>query len=139
MNILAWRTSGPRGDAPLAGPEKSAVRQIAHEVLESLNPEMPSTKPTFKGAAVMDVHTRATNKQPTIPRAGRNELCPVEAGRSTRIVMGWHDDSVVCWLIPTVAGKHEGLSGREDTGSFHGNSNLTLIQEQESTEGCIVQ
>lgn len=49
--------------------------------------------------------------------------------------MGWHDDSVACWFIPTVADKHEGLNGREDTGSFHGNSNLTLIQEQEPTEG----
>lgn len=80
-NSLAWRTSGPRGDSPLEGPEKSAVRQIAHEVLKSLNPEMPSMKPTFKGVVVMDVHTRATNKQPTIPRVGRNEPCPCGSGK----------------------------------------------------------
>jgi len=48
-NSLAWRFSSVRGDAPLEGPEKATIRQIAHEVLKSLNPEMPAMKPKING------------------------------------------------------------------------------------------
>ena len=80
-NSLAWRFSGPSGDAPLKGPEKPAVRQIAHEVLRSFNPGMPSMKPKFEGVLVMGVCAMAEKKQPTIPKVGRNESCPCGSGK----------------------------------------------------------
>ncbi len=49
-NSLAWRFSSARGDMPLEGPEKAAIRQITHEVLKSLNPAMPAIKPKISGA-----------------------------------------------------------------------------------------
>ena len=48
-NSLAWRFYGPRGDVPLEGPEKAAIRQITHETLKSINPAMPVMKPKVMG------------------------------------------------------------------------------------------
>ena len=52
-NSLAWRFSSPRGDVPLEGPEKAAVRQITHEILKSLNPKMPVMKPKVTGTLLI--------------------------------------------------------------------------------------
>jgi len=79
-NSLAWRSSGPRGDAPLEGPEKAAVRQIAHEVLKSLNPTMPSMKPKVKGV-IFPGNIVAEIKQPPLPKVGRNDPCPCDSGK----------------------------------------------------------
>ncbi len=79
-NSLAWRFSGPRGDAPLEGPEKAAVRQIAHEVLKSLNPAMPSMKPKVKGV-IFPGAVVAEKKQPQLPKVGRNDPCPCGSGK----------------------------------------------------------
>ena len=70
-NSLAWRFSSPRGDVPLEGPEKAAVRQITHEVLKSLNPAMPMMKPKAKGTFLMGASAVVKDKQPTLPKVGR--------------------------------------------------------------------
>jgi hypothetical protein len=80
-NSLAWRTSGPRGDAPLEGPEKAAVRQIAHEILKSLNPTMPTIEPKVEGSLVMGVSALGEEKQAMVPKVGRNEPCPCGSGK----------------------------------------------------------
>ena len=80
-NSLAWRFSSARGDVPLEGPEKAAVRQIAHEVLKSLNPSMPIMKPNIKGALFMGASAVVEEKQPTVPKVGRNEPCPCGSGK----------------------------------------------------------
>jgi len=80
-NSLAWRFSSPRGDAPLKGPEKAAIRQIAHEVLKSFNPAMPSMKPRAEGMLVIGAYAVVEEKQPVVPTVGRNEPCPCGSGK----------------------------------------------------------
>ena len=80
-NSLAWRFSGPRGDIPLEGPEKAAVRQIAHEVLKSLNPTMPNVKPDIKGTLFMGAQAEVKEEQPPIPKVARNAPCPCGSGK----------------------------------------------------------
>ncbi len=81
QNSLAWRFAGPRGDVPLEGPEKSAVRQIAHEVLKSFNPAMPNMKPRVEGTLFMGAYGVVEDKQPVVPKVGRNEPCPCGSGK----------------------------------------------------------
>ncbi len=80
-NSLAWRFSSPRGDVPLEGPEKTAVRQITHEVLKSLNPTMPVMKPKVTGRLLLGASAVVEEKQPTVPKVGRNEPCPCGSGK----------------------------------------------------------
>jgi len=80
-NALAWRFSGPRGDVPLTGPEKAAMRQIAHEVLKTLNPAMPNMKPKVQGALSMGAYAVVEEKLPLVPKVGRNEPCPCGSGK----------------------------------------------------------
>jgi len=37
-NSLAWIANDGQGEHPMEGPEKVAIRQIAHEALKSLKP-----------------------------------------------------------------------------------------------------
>lgn len=80
-NSLAWTFSGPGGDVPLKGPEKAAVRQIAHEVLKSLNPSMPSMISKAKGMLSIDASAVVVERQPAIPKVGRNQPCPCGSGK----------------------------------------------------------
>ena len=80
-NSLAWCFSNPRGDVPLKSPEKAAIRQITHEVLKSLNPAVPMMKPKEKGTFFMGISAVVEDKQSTLPKVGRNELCPYSSGK----------------------------------------------------------
>jgi len=80
-NALGWRFSNTRGDVPLEGPEKAAIRQIAHEVLKSLNPAMPTMKPKSKGTLFVGPTIVVKEKQPILPKVGRNDLCPCGSGK----------------------------------------------------------
>ncbi len=80
-NSLAWRFSSPRGDVPLEGPEKAAVRQITHEVLKSLNPTMPAMKPKVTGSLFIGASAVVEEKQPIVPKVGRNDPCPCGSGK----------------------------------------------------------
>jgi len=82
-NSLAWRFHSSMGDVPLPGPEKAAIRQIAHEVLKTLNPTMPKMKPKMEGSVLMDVQVSGEKKQARVPihKVGRNELCPCGSGK----------------------------------------------------------
>ena len=80
-NSLAWRFSGPKGDFPLGGPEKATIRQIAHEVLKSINPSMPNVKPNIKGTLFLDATAVVEDKLPKLTKVGRNALCPCGSGK----------------------------------------------------------
>jgi hypothetical protein len=80
-NSLAWRFSSPRGDVPLEGPEKAAVRQITHEILKSLNPAMPVMKPKVTGTLLSGASLVVEEKQAVVPKVGRNDPCPCGSGR----------------------------------------------------------
>jgi len=82
FNSLAWRFSSPRGSVPVKSPEKFAIRQITHEVLKSLNPAMASMKPKVKeGVLFMGFSAVTEEKQPSLPRVGRNDPCPCGSGK----------------------------------------------------------
>jgi len=80
-NSLNWRFSSPKGDIPMEGPEKAAIRQISHEVLKSLNPEMPVIKPKVEGTLFMGATAVVEDSQPKVPKVGRNVLCPCGSGK----------------------------------------------------------
>jgi len=80
-NSLAWWFSNPRVDVPLGGPEKATVRQIAHEVLKSLNPTMPTMKPDVEGTLMIGAQAEVKDKQSLIPKVGRNDPCPCGSGK----------------------------------------------------------
>ena len=80
-NALGWRFSNASGDVPLEGPEKAAIRQIAHEVLKSLNPAMPIMKPKLKGTLFVGPTVVVKEKQPKLPKVGRNDPCPCGSGK----------------------------------------------------------
>jgi len=87
-NALGWRFSGPRGDAPLQGPERASVRQIAHEVLKSLNPAMPSMKPKMQGTFLMGAYAVVEEKLSMLPKVGHNEPCPCGSGKKYKRCRG---------------------------------------------------
>lgn len=80
-NSLAWQYSGPRGDLPLEGPEKAAVRQIAHEVLKSFDRTMPNMQPTVQCGVSIGAYAVVEETQPTVPKVGRNQPCPCGSGK----------------------------------------------------------
>ena len=80
-NTLGWRFSNAKGDVPLEGPEKAAIRQIAHEVLKSLNPAMPTMKPKLKGTLFVGPTVMIQGKHTTLPKVGRNDPCPCGSGK----------------------------------------------------------
>lgn len=84
-NSLGWVFSDGTIAQPLEGPERAAIRQIAHEVLKSLIPgytKMPSYPPdgmvvggyVLLHGAEARARVAALNRQST--RVGRNEPCP---------------------------------------------------------------
>jgi hypothetical protein len=75
-NSLAWQFSSPRGDIPLEGPEKAAVRQITHEILKSLSPTMPMAEPKVTGSLLIGASAVVEEKQAVVPKVGRNDPCP---------------------------------------------------------------
>lgn len=81
-NSFGWVATTPAGTAPMPGPEKAAIRQIAHEVLKSLVPgygKMPDLGDAgivFGGATVMKIDSPHEVATAVIPKVGRNEKCP---------------------------------------------------------------
>ncbi len=80
-NALGWGFYNSRGEVPLEGPEKAAVRQITHEVLKSLNPAMPTRKPKSKGVLLVAPTIAVKEQQPTVPKVGSNDPCPCGSGK----------------------------------------------------------
>ena len=80
-NSLAWRFTSPRGDFPLEGSEKAAIRQITHEILKSLNPTMLMMKPKVTGLLLLGASVVAEEKQAVVPKVGRNAPCSCGSGK----------------------------------------------------------
>ncbi|MFC2060052.1 SEC-C metal-binding domain-containing protein [Chloroflexota bacterium] len=80
-NALGWMFQNARGEVPIESPQKAAVRQIAHEVLKSLNPAMPTLKPEPKGVLSVGPNLVVKEKQPIVPKVGRNNPCPCGSGK----------------------------------------------------------
>lgn len=82
------------GARKIEGAEKAAIRQIAHEILRTLNPDMPKQTPDSGDAGLivtgMGLHEGTFPQIPGLPlfpinckphKIGRNALCPCGSGR----------------------------------------------------------
>lgn len=85
-NSLNWVSRSARGIHAVEGAELAAVRQIAHEVLKSIDPsmermeqELPEKAALFMGAEL--IVEEAPYSHPTVLKVGRNALCPCGSGK----------------------------------------------------------
>jgi hypothetical protein len=69
-NSLGWMASTPLGEIPLPGPHLPALRQIAHEVLKSLEHRVPPIHPVPSTRTLVGSHKKI----------GRNDPCPCGSG-----------------------------------------------------------
>ena len=89
-NALGWIINDVKGERPMEGPEKAAIRQIAHETLKTLIPSY-AKKPQHKAnmlfggvSLVQGVPPQFQKSQPPITKGkktGRNETCPCGSGK----------------------------------------------------------
>lgn len=94
-NSMGWVQSDGVSEKPLEGPEKAAIRQIAHEVLKTLIPgykkkgqESPKEGIIFGGAEIFPNSTiedvkrksKVTAYQSKKVKIGRNQACPCGSG-----------------------------------------------------------
>ncbi|MGA2587176.1 MAG: SEC-C metal-binding domain-containing protein [Candidatus Aminicenantales bacterium] len=85
---LGWIVQNAHGNRPLQGPERAAIRQIAHETLKSLIPTYSKKQNTtagliFGGVSVTtappDIIKKLTSIK-SVAKVGRNEPCPCGSG-----------------------------------------------------------
>lgn len=92
--FLNWSVGDATGENVIAGAEKAAIRQIAHELLRTLNPSMRRMIPNTGDAAFLTLGGGITEGSvPQLPgllpfpadrkpnTVGRNERCPCGSGR----------------------------------------------------------
>ncbi|RUY28880.1 MULTISPECIES: SEC-C metal-binding domain-containing protein [unclassified Mesorhizobium] len=87
---MGWISNENGAQKPIAGPQKAAIRQIAHELLKSLVPEyqkkpVVSASMIFGGMSVVaSAAVKPKDSLPPLPpgtrKVGRNERCPCGSG-----------------------------------------------------------
>lgn len=87
-NSLGWIARDPEGPKPVLGPERAAIRQVAHEVIKSLKPGYEK-KGKHNADLMIAGATLKFLESPPIPtgrqhpfgrKVGRNEKCPCGSG-----------------------------------------------------------
>jgi hypothetical protein len=95
-NSLGWVFSDGKTTQPMEGPERAAIRQIAHEFLKSLIPGYTKT-PVYPpdgmimGGAVVLQGADATARVASLSekkKVGRNESCPCGSGKKFKRCCG---------------------------------------------------
>lgn len=98
-NSLGWSKADIRGEGPMPGPEKAAIRQIAHEALKSIKPEYSCNPPQLAGTSFGNVsvskdtppHIAAIHfTGPNGTRTPADAQCPCGSGQRYK---GCHDKS----------------------------------------------
>jgi len=87
-NALGWMIKDGKGNRPMEGPERAAIRQIAHEVLKTLKPgyaKWPKKEADVVFGGISITENEPPNNQKTQSsskgrKIGRNELCPCGSG-----------------------------------------------------------
>lgn len=88
-NTLGWVANDGDGEKPMGGPERAAIRQIAHETLKTFKPGY-SKKPQheadviFGGMSVVEGVPKGMPKPQLVAKKrkiGRNEPCPCGSGK----------------------------------------------------------
>lgn len=89
--FLGWTTQSPAGkDVSIEGAERAAIRQIAHEVLKTLDPAMKRQGPKSGGTMFGNISVVEVGGPPAgvpelptgidLRKIGRNEKCPCGSG-----------------------------------------------------------
>lgn len=102
-DYLGWKSVDQHGVRKMDGAEKAAIRQIAHEILRTLNPDMPKQTPDSGDAGFIAMGiTPNEGTFPQIPglplfpingkphKVGRNVPCPCGSGRKFKRCHGPH-------------------------------------------------
>lgn len=102
-DYLGWQSIDQHGARKIDGAEKAAIRQIAHEILRTLNPDMPKQIPDCGDAGFiamgMMLNEGAFPQVPGLPlfpisckphKVGRNAPCPCGSGRKFKRCHGPH-------------------------------------------------
>lgn len=102
-HYLGWISVGMDGASKMIGVEKAAIRQIAHEVLRTLKPDMPRQVPAYGDGAFTtmgwSLNLGDFAQVPGLPlfpqerdpkKVGRNELCPCGSGKKFKRCHGPH-------------------------------------------------
>jgi hypothetical protein len=91
-NSLAWESSNRQ---PMGGPERAAIRQIAHEVLKSLIPDYENKPYLIRGQSIFSGMTATIMDSPPVHKSlpkgvkiGRNDPCPCGSGKKYKRCCG---------------------------------------------------
>jgi hypothetical protein len=108
-SFLGWETKDDEGNTfQIAGPERAAIRQIAHEMLRTLKPDIEPVSPKDIGVIIggisfvegaetiapptsgLPVRQSANDLSPEIAlnRVGRNQQCPCGSGKKFKYCHG---------------------------------------------------
>lgn len=81
QNSMGWILTNGSQSIPLEHPERTAIRQITHELLKTLIPDY-TKKPQLIGNGVIIGGLKVITGPPkdTVPKVGRNEKCPCGSG-----------------------------------------------------------
>jgi hypothetical protein len=87
-NSMGWVSTTGNKNVQVEDPQFAGMRQIAHEILRTLEPDTPDRKPVLPEGAVMAFGLTATiadvppeKSHPTVRKVGRNEPCPCGSGK----------------------------------------------------------
>lgn len=90
-NSLGFMVSDGRVERPMEGPEKVAIRQVAHEILRTLKPDYRKSHSTKAGIIIGGTSVTKTANAPDkikksmeakkLPKVGRNKKCPCGSGK----------------------------------------------------------
>ncbi|MDD5639402.1 MAG: SEC-C metal-binding domain-containing protein [Candidatus Pacebacteria bacterium] len=85
QNSLGWMSSNDKKWLPVSGAELAAVRQIAYEILRSLDPNYPIIKELpIKGNGIIVGgcgFVLETQEEKSLSKVGRNDTCPCGSGK----------------------------------------------------------
>lgn len=88
-NSLGWVASDGINVTPFDGPERAALRQIAHEMMKTLRPDFKQMPVHASGVMVGGFSFKKVDEKATttaqisggaVPKVGRNEPCPCGSG-----------------------------------------------------------
>jgi len=95
-NSLGWYTFDSGQAQPMGGPERAAIRQIAHEVLKTLKPGY-AKKPQHDASIIIGGFSLVAGPAPSMPssqrpvrsgKIGRNQPCSCGSGRKYKRCCG---------------------------------------------------
>jgi hypothetical protein len=83
-NSLGWTSTTNAGETPLDSPHLTAMRQIAHEMLRTQDPNMAVVEPNMPKGGIRTLGFDLIASEPAhppVPKVGPNAPCPCGSGK----------------------------------------------------------